>query len=117
MTYNVYWGFSHSLNTFLVCFGLSSGMPFLNLICAISLIFTYVAEKYKLIEHSKIPEKLSNLLLKMIYIILYLGLILHIVISISMLGNTELFLHDLKDVEDIDSSKITQLNVSYLIKA
>ena len=117
--YNVSLAYTNALNTFLVCFSLSSAIPILTWVCALTMFGLFIVEKYKLFEHSKKPPRMSKNLIKISIYCLFIGLILHLIFSISMLGNHTIFMIPYSEFltesdEKFDIKK--ELNVSYFFK-
>lgn len=85
-------------------------MPVLSWVCALTLFGIYFVEKYKLYEHCRKPPRMSKNLIHISIYCLYIGLVLHIIFSISMLGNTNIFSKPFEELitentEKFDSSK------------
>ena len=106
--YRIDWGYTSALNTFLVCFSLSPGIPLLNWVCALSLLSYYLVEKYKLYEHSKKPPRMSKGLATISIGCLFAGLVMHLVFAISMLGNSGVFMASESEIDANDFVRLQE---------
>jgi hypothetical protein len=100
--YNIGWGYTNALNTILVCFTLSAGIPLFYVICSFTMFGLFLVEKYKLFEHSKKPPRMSKNLIRISVYCLYIALVMHLVFTISMQGNTKIFKKTRDEIQEDD---------------
>ena len=113
--YNIGFGYANALNTILVCFTLSAGIPLFYIICALTMFGLFIVEKYKLYEHSKRPPRMSKSLIKISVYCLFIALILHLIFTISMLGNAKIFIPSTQEIENSDHGMFNSTEIPDVI--
>jgi hypothetical protein len=83
------------MSVLFVCLTFSTGMPLLNIIATINFILIYFMDKYAFINLSLIPQKLNTMLGKQATSLIPFAVVIHLVISIWVLSNRELFTTDI----------------------
>lgn len=89
--------YAQLLSTFFCCFTFSTGIPLLYSISMINYLLYYFVEKYLFIHLYRIPPHFSNNVGKRATAMLPYAFILHLVMSIWVLSNKELFTNEHTD--------------------
>jgi hypothetical protein len=89
--------YAQLLSTIFCCFTFSTGIPILYLICAANFFVYYFAEKYLFIRLYRVPPHFGNNVGKRATAMLPYAFILHLVMSIWMLSNKEIFQNEKDD--------------------
>jgi hypothetical protein len=85
------YNYAQVMSTFFVCLTFSTGIPILYPIAAFNFLFFYLMEKYMFIHLYKIPPHFTTLVGHRATLLIPAALLLHISMSIWMIGNNSLF--------------------------
>lgn len=94
----------------------SSGMPFLNLLCFLTLFLTYFCNKFLILRYYRKPPEYTQEINESLYLYLPIPIILHLVFSIYSFGSSEIFPDSVSKPSDSDYIKFNSNNFKDLIQ-
>ena len=97
--------YAQLLSTFFCCFTFSTGLPLLYIISMVNFYIYYFIEKYLFIHLYRIPPHFGNNVGKRATAMLPYAFVLHLVMSIWMLSNKEIFKNEHKN-ENSNTSNV-----------